>query len=99
MANNETIHRTELPKITDDSVNNNYGEWKMKAYHKFRKWDLLQYIEGPSSEPPSSLPFVKPSPTMASTTTEMSAPSMSWAMLPNTMQPSQMPNRGSQATT
>jgi hypothetical protein len=52
MPNNETVHRTELPKIIDDGTNNNYGEWKTKSYHKLREWDLLKYIEGPTSVPP-----------------------------------------------
>ena len=49
---NNPMHRTELPKLIDDGTDNNYGEWKTKSYHKFREWDLLKYIEGPTSEPP-----------------------------------------------
>jgi hypothetical protein len=52
MPNDETPHHTELPKLVDDGVNNNYGEWETKSYHKLDEWDLLKYIEGPSSEPP-----------------------------------------------
>jgi hypothetical protein len=43
---------TELLKIVDDGTNNNYGEWDTKSYHRLREWDLLKYIEGPTSQPP-----------------------------------------------
>jgi hypothetical protein len=52
MPNEDTVHRSELPKIIDDGTNNNYGEWETKSYHKFRDWRLLKYIEGPESHPP-----------------------------------------------
>ena len=51
MSDNET-DLTELLKIVDDGTNNNYGEWKIKSYHKLREWDLLKYVEGPTSQPP-----------------------------------------------
>jgi hypothetical protein len=41
-----------LTKLVDDGINNNYGEWETKAYHTLRSWDLVQYIEGPESDPP-----------------------------------------------
>jgi hypothetical protein len=53
MVNNDSSHRSELPKLTDDGTNNNYGEWKTKSFHKLREWDLLKYIEGPNSTPPT----------------------------------------------
>jgi gag-polypeptide of LTR copia-type len=53
MSNNDNTHRTELPKIVDDGINNNYGEWETKSYHKMREWNLLKYIEGPASQPPT----------------------------------------------
>jgi hypothetical protein len=46
------VHCTELPKIVDDGMNNNYGKWKTQSYHKLRDWHLLQYIEGESSTAP-----------------------------------------------
>ena len=52
MPNDDSPHRSELPKLVDDGINNNYGEWKTRSYHKLREWDLLKYIEGPESEPP-----------------------------------------------
>lgn len=60
---NENVHCTEvteLPKIVDNGVNNNYGEWKMKSYHKLREWDLLKYIEGPDSVPPAIPTLIQP---------------------------------------
>ena len=48
----DNAKRTELLKLTDDGQNNNYGEWKSKAFHTMRGWDLWQYIEGPTSTPP-----------------------------------------------
>jgi hypothetical protein len=59
MPNNESIHHTELLKLIDNSNTNNYGEWKMKSYHKLCKWDLLKYIEGPTSNLPVILPLHK----------------------------------------
>ena len=44
--------RSQLPKLSDDGNNNNYGEWETKAYHILRSWDLLKYIEGEESTPP-----------------------------------------------
>ena len=52
MPNDESTHHTELLKLFDDRNNNNYGKWKTKSYHKLREWDLLKYIEGPTSDPP-----------------------------------------------
>ena len=49
---NESALRSQLSKLTDDSINNNYGEWETKAFHSFRTWDLWKYIEGPNSTPP-----------------------------------------------
>ena len=43
----------ELPKIIDDNINNNYGEWVFKSHLKLLSWDLWKYIEGPESEPPA----------------------------------------------
>jgi hypothetical protein len=57
MPNNENIHHTELLKLIDDGNTNNYGEWKMKSYHKLCEWDLLKYIEGPTSDPPIISPL------------------------------------------
>ncbi len=57
MANNRNVHHTELPKLTNSSTNNNYGEWKTKSYHKLCKWDLLKYVEGPDSDPPNIPPL------------------------------------------
>ncbi len=52
MSDNESVYCTELPKIIDDGTDNNYGEWKIRSYHKLREWGLLKYIEGPTSDPP-----------------------------------------------
>jgi gag-polypeptide of LTR copia-type len=63
MAENSLIDnakRTELLKLTDDGQNNNYGEWKSKAFHTMRGWDLWQYIEGPTSTPPEIPTLVHP---------------------------------------
>jgi hypothetical protein len=56
MPNNDTTHRTELPKIVDDGTNNNDGEWEMKSYHKLCDWNLWKYINGPTS----LLPVIPP---------------------------------------
>ena len=48
----------ELPEIVDDGTNNNYSEWKTRSYHKLVDWNLLKYIEGPSSQPPIIPPLV-----------------------------------------
>lgn len=56
----DAVHRTELPKIIDDGTNNNYGEWETKSYHKLREWDLLMYVEGPTSQPPIIPPLRHP---------------------------------------
>ena len=50
MANNNSVHCSELPKIVDDGTNNNYGKWETKSYHKLHDWNLLKYVEGPESE-------------------------------------------------
>jgi hypothetical protein len=41
----DAAQRNQLPKLTDDGQNNNYGEWETKAYHILRSWDLWKYIE------------------------------------------------------
>ena len=48
----EHTHRMELDKLVDDGFNNNYGEWETKAYHKLCEWNLWEYIEGDTSNPP-----------------------------------------------
>ena len=48
----DAAQRSQLPKLVDDGHNNNYGEWETKAYHILRSWDLIKYIEGPTSTPP-----------------------------------------------
>jgi hypothetical protein len=50
MSNNDS--GTELLKLADDGINNNYSEWETKSYHKLLEWDLLKYIEGPTSQAP-----------------------------------------------
>jgi gag-polypeptide of LTR copia-type len=50
----------ELPKIIDNNVNNNYGEWVFKSHLKLQGWDLWKYIEGPESIPPSIPPLCTP---------------------------------------
>jgi hypothetical protein len=57
MANDKTTHHADLPELLDDGTNNNYGVWKTKSYHKFLEWDLLKYIEGPTSDPPNIPPL------------------------------------------
>ena len=54
MANekNKSALRSQLSKLTDNGINNNYGEWETKAFHSFRTWDLWKYIEGPNSTAP-----------------------------------------------
>ena len=47
--------RSELPKLADNSTNNNYGEWQIKSYHKLHSLGLWKYIEGPNSVPPHIL--------------------------------------------
>jgi hypothetical protein len=99
MANNETIYHANLPKLldngtNDDGTNNNYGKWKTKLYHKFLEWDLLKYIEGPTSDPPNIPPFARLSPIMVLMTMATYPPSMSFklAMLLNINKPLQMHN-------
>lgn len=50
----------ELPKIIDNNVNNNYGEWAFKSQLKLQGWDLWKYIEGPESTPPDIPPLREP---------------------------------------
>ena len=57
MPNNNNVHCTELPKLINKGVNNNYGKWKVQSYHKLREWDLLKYIKGPDSDPPNIPPL------------------------------------------
>ncbi len=57
MPNDESVHRAELPKLIDDGNTNNYGKWKTKSYHKLHEWDLLKYIKGPTSDPPTIPPL------------------------------------------
>jgi hypothetical protein len=52
MPDTDNTHRTELPKITDNGTDNNFGEWETQSYHKLRDWDMLKYVEGPDSLPP-----------------------------------------------
>jgi hypothetical protein len=52
MSNEENGHHKDLPKLKDDGINNNYGEWETKSHHRLEQWDLLKYIEGPTSDPP-----------------------------------------------
>src|SRR5258708_26500440 len=59
MANDESAGCAELPKLQDDSANNNYGLWKNRAYYKLQEWGLWKYIEGPGSEPPT-IPTLRP---------------------------------------
>jgi hypothetical protein len=42
----------ELPKLIDDGINNNYGDWWKKSYLQLLSWDLWKYVEGPESIPP-----------------------------------------------
>ena len=46
----------KLPKLLDDDVTNNYGEWKIKSEVKLLGWDLLDYVTGPLSQPPDIPP-------------------------------------------
>jgi gag-polypeptide of LTR copia-type len=48
----ESAYRSHLPKLVDDGLNNNYGDWATKAFHNLRTWDLWKYIEGPHSIAP-----------------------------------------------
>ena len=59
MTNEESHQSKELPKLKDDGVNNNYGEWETKSYHRLEQWDLLKYIDGATSEPPF-IPALRP---------------------------------------
>ena len=59
MTDNEIVHKLGLPKLTNNGTNNNYGKWATKVYHKLDEWDLLKYIEGPTSEPPIIPPLCK----------------------------------------
>jgi hypothetical protein len=60
MANEESNQTKDLPKLKDDGVNNNYGEWEIKSYHRLEQWDLLKFIEGPTSDPPFVPPLQLP---------------------------------------
>jgi hypothetical protein len=40
---------TQLPKLIDNGLNNNYGEWKTKSFHILRSLGLWKYIDGPLS--------------------------------------------------
>jgi hypothetical protein len=58
----------ELPKIIDDNINNNYGEWVFKSHLKLLSWDLWKYVEGPES----TLPTLNRAPWMAANNTALS---------------------------
>jgi gag-polypeptide of LTR copia-type len=64
----------ELPKIIDDNVDNNYGEWVFKSHLKLLSWDLWKYVEGPDSTPPAipSLRNKDAAPWMAANNTTLS---------------------------
>lgn len=59
MSNNDHA-QTELPELFDDGFNNNYCEWEIRSYHKLREWDLLKFIEGPTSQAPIIPPLHHP---------------------------------------
>jgi hypothetical protein len=52
----------DLPKIIDDGINNNYGDWRKKAYLQLLSWDLWKIIEGPESIPLPAPIFRAPHP-------------------------------------
>lgn len=54
MPNDDNSHHTKLPKLVDDGIDNNYGEWEFQSHHALLDWDLLKYIE---NEPPFIPPF------------------------------------------
>ena len=56
-AQTDAAQRLQLPKLINDSQNNNYGEWETKAYHVLCSWDLLKFIEGLEANPPPILPL------------------------------------------
>jgi gag-polypeptide of LTR copia-type len=64
----------ELPKIVDDNIDNNYGEWVFKSHLKLLSWDLWKYVEGPDSTPPAvpSLRNKDAAPWMAANNTMLS---------------------------
>jgi hypothetical protein len=49
----DTAWDCELPKMIDDGISDNYGEWKTKSFHQLRSCGLWKYIE-------SSPPIVPP---------------------------------------
>jgi hypothetical protein len=60
--NHQRIERNELTKLKDDGINNNFGEWETKSYHKLEEWDLLKYIEGVTPTYAPQLIIVSPYP-------------------------------------
>lgn len=62
MTNNSLLNNKhmELPKLTDNGLNNNYGEWKSKSFHIMHGLNLWQYIEGPSLIPPAISSLILP---------------------------------------
>ena len=46
----------KLPKLLDDDITNNYGKWKIESEVELLRWDLLDYITGPLSQPPDIPP-------------------------------------------
>ena len=56
----DTAQRSQLPKLIDDGLNNNYGEWKTKSFHILRSLGLWKYIDGPLSIPPTIPALVLP---------------------------------------
>ena len=56
---NDSAHQSQLSKLTNDGINNNYGEWETRAFHSFWTWDLWKYIEGKQSTPPVIPPLTE----------------------------------------
>jgi hypothetical protein len=46
----------KLPKLLDDNITNNYGKWKIESEVELLRWDLLDYVTGPLSQPPDIPP-------------------------------------------
>lgn len=56
---NDSAHQSQLSKLTNDGINNNYGEWETRAFHSFWTWDLWKYIKGKQSTPPVIPPLTE----------------------------------------